>query len=71
MAGPLQSTSRRSIAIHSFVRSPVSAAKTTRGPLIGPNSIASMSISSRVNGMISSERGSGLRPTSAAGLWVI
>jgi hypothetical protein len=45
-AGPERSTSRRSNGIHSFVRSPVSAANTTIGPNTGPNSTASTSISS-------------------------
>ena len=54
--------SRRSIAAHSFVRNPVSAANTTSGPYTGPSSILSASISAGVNGSSSSLRGSGLRP---------
>ncbi len=59
--------SRRSSASHSFVRNPVSAANITSGPYLGPSSMASASISSRVNGNSSSLRGSGLRPASIAG----
>ena len=56
-ASPERSTSRRSSAVHSFVRSPVSAAKVTRAPEPRPNSSAMASISSAVNGSTSSNSG--------------